>query len=66
MTSLRAAWRRLFPPTDGTICAADRGERCDLHEFLGGPCRCLHLPWHRELHECGQGARWGDNVRSGA
>ncbi len=63
MTALRAWWRRLFPPSDGTICA-DLGPGCGGHKELGGPCRCLHLAWHRGGHECGQGARWGDYARS--
>ncbi len=64
MTRLRALWRRLFPPADGSICA-DPGPGCDHHKRLGGSCRCLHLRWHRGGHECGQGARWDNYVRSG-
>jgi hypothetical protein len=65
MTALRALWRRLFPPSDGTICADLRQQTCAHHEALNRPCRCLRLLHHRDMHECGQGARWGDYVRSG-
>ncbi len=65
MTGLRTLWRRLFPPTDGSICAIERPDRCGLHEALNGPCRCLEPPHHRGVHECGQGARWDDYARSG-
>ncbi len=65
MSGLVAVWRRLFPPSDGSICAQVRLFRCEVHKRLGFVCRCLHLQWHRGGHECGQGARWGDNVRSG-
>jgi hypothetical protein len=64
VTRLRALWRRLFPPTDGSICEAVRMPRCKDHEHLGGPCRCLNLPHHGGGHECGQGARWDNYARS--
>lgn len=65
MIHLRVLWRRLFPPSDGSICGRP-GPGCDLHEALGAPCRCLNLPGHDDMHECGQGARWDDDVRSRA
>ncbi len=65
MTRLRALWRRLFPPSDGTICAVMRHQPCDDHVQSGGLCRCLHLRWHGGGHECGQGARWDNYARSG-
>ncbi len=65
MTGLRAVWRRLFPPSDGSICEQLNPQRCDRHVAFDGPCRCLDLPHHGGLHECGQGARWASYVRSG-
>lgn len=69
MTWLRALRRRLFPPTDGAICAELNPRRCEWHLLCDGPCRCLEPPHHGGLHECGQGARWADllkTVRRGA
>ncbi len=64
MNALVAVWRRLFPPSDGTICGLPRLFGCETHRRLGWVCRCLELEWHRGGHECGQGARWPDG-RSG-
>lgn len=66
MNWLRNLRRRLFPPTDGTICATPNPAPCDRHRELNGPCRCLDLPQHRGWHECGQGSSWDNYARSEA
>ncbi len=64
MTRFRAMWRRLFPPSDGTVCGLARLTRCEAHRVMAWPCRCLEPKWHGGGHECGQGARRGGDVRS--